>query len=167
MKCPYCGNVEDRVVDSRLADEGLSIRRRRQCESCARRYTTFERLEEIPLLVLKRSGAVEPYSREKVLAGVRKAFQKRPATEEDLQNLADDLEEFLRENHPREAASREIGRWILGRLRAMDEVAYLRFASVYKGFQDASEFDREIGYLLEKKSPPKSRQMEEVAEWRP
>ncbi len=155
MRCPYCANEEDKVVDSRLAEEGRVIRRRRECLGCGRRYTTFERAEEVPLLVLKRNGAEEPFDRAKIVEGIRRACKNRPVTEAAITELADDVEEAMRASAPRPVPSAEIGREVLERLRDFDEVAYLRFASVYKDFQELTDFERELGRLL-KKSPPKA-----------
>ncbi len=155
MRCPYCGAEEDKVVDSRLAEEGRAIRRRRECIGCGRRYTTFERAEEVPLLVLKRGGLEEPFERDKIVAGLHAACKNRPVTEVEVQALADDVEEAMRADGRRPVPSAEIGREVLERLRNLDEVAYLRFASVYKDFQELNDFEKELGLLL-KKSPPKT-----------
>jgi transcriptional repressor NrdR len=155
MRCPYCESEEDKVVDSRLAEEGRAIRRRRECIGCGRRYTTFERAEEVPLLISKRSGDEEPFVREKVIEGVRRACKNRPVSEADILTIADDVEEAMRADIRRPVPSAEIGREVLERLRLLDEVAYLRFASVYKDFQELDDFERELGLLL-KKSPPKA-----------
>jgi transcriptional repressor NrdR len=155
MRCPYCESEEDKVVDSRLAEEGRAIRRRRECIGCGRRYTTFERAEEVPLLIAKRSGDEEPFVREKVIEGVRRACKNRPVSEADILTIADDVEEAMRADIRRPVPSAEIGREVLERLRLLDEVAYLRFASVYKDFQELDDFERELGLLL-KKSPPKA-----------
>ncbi len=152
--CPYCANEEDKVVDSRIAEEGRAIRRRRECLNCGRRFTTFERAEEVPLLVLKRNGIEEPYLAEKVVEGIRMATKNRPVTEAEITALADDVEEAMRMHPSRPVPTSEIGREVLERLRHLDEVAYLRFASVYKDFQELDDFERELGILL-KKSPPK------------
>lgn len=154
MFCPYCGNEEDKVVDSRTAEEGRAIRRRRECLSCGRRYTTFERAEEVPLLVAKRNGVEEPFDLEKVIAGIRMAVKNRPVTEAEVTALAVDVEEAMRADSRRPIPSSEIGREVLERLRELDDVAYLRFASVYKDFQELDDFEREMGVLL-KRSPPK------------
>lgn len=156
MHCPFCGHAESRVVDSRTAEEGRAIRRRRECESCGQRFTTFERLEEIPLLIEKRSGSSEPFDREKLLSGVRKAFSNRSAAEEILEKLADDVIEAARGEGGNVVRSSDIGREVLERLRGIDEVAYLRFASVYKDFKELNDFELELG-LLQKKIPPKQR----------
>jgi len=155
MRCPYCESEEDKVVDSRLAEEGRAIRRRRECIGCGRRYTTFERAEEVPLLISKRSGDEEPFDRSKVIEGVRRACKNRPVSEADILTIADDVEEAMRSDVRRPVPSAEIGREVLERLRLLDEVAYLRFASVYKDFQELDDFERELGLLL-KKSPPKA-----------
>ena len=154
MLCPYCESEEDKVVDSRLAEGGRAIRRRRECIGCGRRYTTFERAEEVPLLIAKRSGDEEPFDRDKVIEGVRRACKNRPVSEADILTIADDVEEAMRADSRRPVPSAEIGREVLERLRLIDEVAYLRFASVYKDFQELDDFERELGSLL-KKSPPK------------
>lgn len=154
MRCPYCSNEEDKVVDSRLAEEGRAIRRRRECLGCGRRFTTFERSEEVPLLVAKRSGTEEPFDIDKIVTGIRMASKNRPVTEAEIQSLAEDVEEAMRADGRRPVPSADIGRELLERLRDLDDVAYLRFASVYKDFQELNDFERELG-LLQKKSPPK------------
>lgn len=154
MFCPYCGNEEDKVVDSRTAEEGRAIRRRRECLNCGRRYTTFERAEEVPLLVAKRNGVEEPFDLEKVVAGIRMAVKNRPVTEAEVTALAVDVDEAMRADSRRPIPSSEIGREVLERLRELDDVAYLRFASVYKDFQELDDFEREAAVLL-KRSPPK------------
>ena len=148
MRCPACSSVDDKVVDSRLADDGAAIRRRRECLACGRRFTTFERLEEAPLVVVKRSGDRQPFRRAKVVAGVLAAAKNRPVSEDDIDALAAELEEAIR-SRGGEAKSEEIGHAVLEWLRAHDEVAYLRFASVYKGFTDVGDFEREAGLLSE------------------
>ena len=155
MRCPYCESDEDKVVDSRLAEEGRAIRRRRECIGCGRRYTTFERAEEVPLLIAKRSGEEEPFERDKVIEGVRRACKNRPVSEAEIIAISEDVEEAMRADSRRPIPSAEIGREVLERLRLIDEVAYLRFASVYKDFQELDDFERELGLLL-KKSPPKA-----------
>ena len=154
MLCPYCAGEEDKVVDSRLAEEGRAIRRRRECLACGRRYTTFERAEEVPLLVVKRNGVEEPFDLDKVVEGIMRSGKNRPVTQAEIQALAEDVEEAMRADSRRPVPSAEIGREVLERLRDLDEVAYLRFASVYKDFQELTDFERELGILL-KKSPPK------------
>ena len=154
MFCPYCGNEEDKVVDSRTAEEGRAIRRRRECLNCGRRYTTFERAEEVPLTVAKRNGTEEQFDIDKVIAGIRMAVKNRPVTEAEVTALAEDVEEAMRADPRRPIQTSEIGREVLERLRNLDDVAYLRFASVYKDFQELDDFEREMGVLL-KRSPPK------------
>ncbi|HVX21598.1 MAG TPA: transcriptional regulator NrdR [Acidimicrobiales bacterium] len=155
MRCPWCSADDDRVVDSRLADEGAAIRRRRECLGCGRRFTTFERVEEQPLWVIKRSGLREPFDRSKVVAGVRAASKNRPVTDEMVQDLAQRVEESLR-GVSTEPTSQQVGVAVLEQLKAVDDVAYLRFASVYKGFEDLGDFQREVG-LLTKTTEPKRR----------
>jgi transcriptional repressor NrdR len=153
VRCPWCQSLDDRVVDSRLAEDGGAIRRRRECAACGRRFTTYERLEEAPLWVLKRGGQREPFDRAKVVSGVRSATKNRPVGEEELDTLAQDVEDALR-GLGAEVTSQQIGLAVLERLRDVDEVAYLRFASVYKGFEDVGDFQREVG-LLTKTTAPK------------
>jgi transcriptional repressor NrdR len=155
VRCPSCSSVDDKVVDSRQADDGSAIRRRRECLQCGRRFTTFERVEEVPLVVVKRSGEREPFDRLKVVAGLKAACKNRPVADVTLDALATEVEESLRLDGP-EVTSQHIGLAVLERLRHLDEVAYVRFASVYKGFDDPSDFEREIG-LLTKNAEPKSR----------
>lgn len=146
VRCPVCGCGDDRVVDSRAADEGVAIRRRRECLSCGRRFTTYERVEEIPLVVVKRSGSREPFDRRKVAAGVLAAAKNRPVDDAAAESLAMEVEESLRLDGA-DVASADIGRAVLSRLRAVDDVTYLRFASVYKEFAGAADFQREAGLL--------------------
>ncbi|GAB2454694.1 transcriptional regulator NrdR [Xylanimonas ulmi] len=144
MHCPFCRHPDSRVVDSRTADDGSSIRRRRQCPNCGRRFTT---LETASLSVVKRSGATEPFSRDKIVLGVRKACQGRPVSEDDLALLAQKVEETLRQQGSAEIDAYEIGLAILGPLRDLDEVAYLRFASVYQAFDSLEDFESAITSL--------------------
>jgi transcriptional repressor NrdR len=152
VRCPACASVDDKVVDSRLAEEGAAIRRRRECLGCGRRSTTFERVEEAPLLVVKRSGEREPFDRAKVVAGVASAAKNRPVDELAMESLAGDVEEELRLSGT-EVPSQEVGLAVLRRLEAVDHVAYLRFASVYKGFEDIGDFEREVGRLIKATAP--------------
>ena len=154
MRCPYCDFEEDKVVDSRLAETGRAIRRRRECLECGRRYTTFERAEEVPLVVLKRSGGEEPFDREKIEEGIRQACKNRPVAEAAMREIAEEVEEALRADGRRQVSSSAVGTAVLERLRHVDDVAYIRFASVYKDFQELTDFERELGILL-KRSPPK------------
>ena len=155
MRCPWCSVDDDRVVDSRLADEGASIRRRRECLSCGRRFTTFERVDELPLWVGKRSGGREPFDRAKIVVGVRSATKNRPVTEDEMADLAQQVEDVLRERG-NEPTSQQVGLAVLEHLKALDDVAYVRFASVYKGFEEVGDFEREVG-LLAKTTEPKQR----------
>jgi transcriptional repressor NrdR len=155
MRCPWCGHPHDRVVDSRAADGGAAIRRRRECLACARRWTTYERLEQAGLVVVKRDGHKEPFERAKVVAGVTKAIKNRPVTEEQVDRLAAKVEEKLRRKGPI-VTSQEVGLETLAALRTLDDVAYLRFASVYKDFQEVTDFERELGLLLQKREPERS-----------
>lgn len=153
VRCPRCSGTEDRVIDSRTADDGGAIRRRRECVSCGQRFTTYERLEEVPFLIIKRSGAREPFERAKVVSGMQAAAKNRPLSLPDLEQIAAELEESLRLEAP-EVTSQQVGLAVLDALRSRDHVAYLRFASVYKGFTDAGDFEREAG-LLTKVTTPK------------
>lgn len=144
--------MDDKVVDSRAADDGAAIRRRRECLACGRRFTTYERLEEIPLTVLKRSGERAPFARDKIVDGVKAASKNRPVGEESMQALAADVEEAMRMLGP-DVTSQQVGVAVLERLRELDEVAYLRFASVYKGFSGALDFEREAGMLTKSTEP--------------
>jgi transcriptional repressor NrdR len=152
MRCPWCGHPHDKVVDSRSAEDGAAIRRRRECLKCARRYTTFERLEAVALTVVKRDGAKEPFDLQKVVAGVIKAVKNRPVTEEQAVQLARRAEEKLRRKGP-VVTTQEVGLEVLALLRRLDDVAYLRFASVYREFQELTDFERELGILLQKREP--------------
>jgi transcriptional repressor NrdR len=149
VRCPFCHHPDSRVVDSRDVDEGKATRRRRACPECGRRFTT---VEEAVLAVVKRSGVTEPFSREKVVSGVRRACQGRPVTEDALQHLAHRVEETIRAGGAAEVPSHEVGLAILGPLRELDEVAYLRFASVYRSFSSIEDFEKEIADL--RKSTP-------------
>jgi transcriptional repressor NrdR len=155
VRCPWCSVDDDRVVDSRVTDEGAAIRRRRECLSCGQRFTTFERVDELPLWVVKRSGDREPFDRAKIVAGVRAATKNRPVTEDEMGELAQRVEDALRER-TNEPTSEQVGLAVLEQLKALDDVAYVRFASVYKGFEDVGDFEREVG-LLTKTTEPKQR----------
>lgn len=152
VRCQRCGKPDTRVVDSRPADAGATVRRRRECPSCGARFTTFERAEEVHLVVIKRDGTKEPYDRAKVVGGIAKAIKNRPVTEEQVERLADRVQERLRRKGP-QVTSQDVGLEVLGALRRTDEVAYMRFASVYKGFQELTDFERELGLLLQKRQP--------------
>ncbi len=156
MQCPWCLVDDDRVIDSRLAEEGAAIRRRRECIACGHRYTTFERIDEVPLTVVKRSGEREPFDRTKVIGGLRAASKNRPVSDSQLERVALEVEEELREDAS-DPTTQRVGLAVLDRLRSLDEVAYLRFASVYKGFEGVDDFRREVG-LLTKTTAPKRRE---------
>ena len=152
MRCRRCGKGETRVVDSRPAEEGSSIRRRRECAACGHRFTTFERAEALNLSVIKRDGVKEAWSREKLVSGIRKSIKNRPITDEQVRRLVDRVEERLRRKGP-DVTSQEVGLEVLAGLKKLDEIAYIRFASVYKDFQEVSDFERELGLLLQKREP--------------
>jgi transcriptional repressor NrdR len=145
-----------KVVDSRSAEQGTAIRRRRECRSCGRRFTTFERIEDVGLMVRKRDGSKEPWDRGKLLAGIRKAIVNRPVTEQQVAQVVDRIEARLRRKGPL-VTSEQIGLEVLQQLQRLDQVAYMRFASVYKDFQQLTDFERELGVLLAKKEPAKTR----------
>jgi transcriptional repressor NrdR len=146
VRCPWCGEAEDKVIDSREVEQGAAVRRRRECVACSRRFTTYERASGAVVVVLKRSGQREPFERRKVVAGVRSACKNRPVDPEAIETLATDVEEELRSGGP-VVTSEEVGLAVLERLRSLDDVASVRFASVYKGFEDAGDFARELGLL--------------------
>lgn len=152
MRCPLCSSLDDKVVDSRMADDGAAIRRRRECLNCNRRFTTFERLEEAPLMVTKRSGDRLPFDRAKIVAGVSAAAKNRPVSPERMEQLAADVEEEMRLLGS-DVSSQDVGLAVLARLEAVDHVAYLRFASVYKGFEDITDFQREVATLAKATEP--------------
>jgi transcriptional repressor NrdR len=156
MRCPWCGHMDDRVVDSRPAEGGDAIRRRRQCLSCGRRFTSYERVEPAALTVVKRDGTREPWTRGKLVDGLRKALANRPVTSEQLDKVVSRIETRLRRKGP-EVTSQQIGVEVLQNLQKLDQVAYVRFASVYKDFQEVGDFERELGLLLEKRAPAKRR----------
>jgi len=147
MRCPYCAHPDDRVVDSRELNEGNQVRRRRECLACARRFTTYERIEEVPALVVKRDGRREPYDRTKVLGGLVRACEKRPVTSSQLEGMADAVEAVLQRKDEREIRSDEIGQILMAALRDADQIAYVRFASVYRRFEDIEQFLVELERL--------------------
>jgi transcriptional repressor NrdR len=151
MKCPFCGHVEDKVVDSREAKIGDTIRRRRECEECGRRFTTYERIDEIPYMVIKKDGRREKFERQKVLAGLLKACEKRPVPMAKLEQIVNEVEAFVAESQERERPSAEVGELVMNRLKKLDKVAYVRFASVYLDFKDVREFMDELKELLRAK----------------
>ena len=149
MLCPFCGNLEDKVVDSRESKEGESIRRRRECLNCGRRFTSYERIDEIPYMVVKKDGRREPYDRNKILGGLRRACEKRPISVSQLESIADQIERAVQDSNDREVSTNDIGKIIMRRLKALDKVAYVRFASVYLEFEDVSEFMSELKSLVQ------------------
>ncbi len=148
MKCPFCGYSQDKVVDSRESKEADSIRRRRECERCNKRFTTYERIDEVPYMVVKKDGRREKFDRQKVLTGLLHSCQKRPISTAKLQQLVDEAEAYVVDSPDRERTTTELGELIMGRLREMDTVAYIRFASVYRDFKDVREFESELRELL-------------------
>ena len=147
MRCPKCGCQEDRVIDSRSSREGATIRRRRECLQCSHRFTTYEQVEKASLIVIKRDGRREEYSREKLIGGIRKACQKRPVSEEAMQQLVDRVEDELSREYEREVPCLDIGAKVMAGLRALDGVAYVRYASLYRRFEEATEFVSEVKKL--------------------
>ena len=148
MKCPFCAHVHDKVVDSRESRDGGAIRRRRQCLKCKRRFTSYERIDEIPSVVVKKDGRRERFDRQKVLAGILKACEKRPVSMSQLETIANNAEAMVQESSEREVSTRAIGEMIMNELKNLDKVAYVRFASVYLDFKDVSEFMSELKDLL-------------------
>ena len=149
MKCPFCAHMEDKVVDSRESKEGEVIRRRRECLACGKRFTSYERIDQIPHLVVKKDGRREPFDREKVLAGLLKACQKRNVSVKALENIADRVEAMVHESPDREVPSVQVGEYLMERLRELDKVAFVRFASVYRDFKDVDQFMATLKGLLE------------------
>ena len=148
MKCPYCSKIENKVIDSRLSKDGRTIRRRRECLDCARRFTTYERLEEILPMVVKKDGRREPFSRDKIIAGIKKSCQKRPVSITRIEDFVDSLEVYFQELGKKEVESKEVGERVISSLKDWDEVAYVRFASVYRQFKDINEFMAELEDIL-------------------
>jgi transcriptional repressor NrdR len=151
MKCPFCAHLEDKVVDSREGKDGRVIRRRRECLKCERRFTSYERIDEIAFMVVKKDERREPYDRNKLLAGLRRASETRPVSPAALEAIADRVEQILQESAEREILTRVIGETVMEALRDLDTVAYVRFASVYRQFQDVDQFMRELKGLLEQR----------------
>ena len=151
MKCPYCGYKESKVIDSRPAEEGSSIRRRRECLSCAKRFTTYETVESLPMVVIKKDGSRQSFDKRKVLNGMIRACEKRPVPFYFHQQKADEIEQTLQNSLEREVSTEYIGELVMDKLRAVDEVAYVRFASVYRQFKDIDTFMKELNKLLEGK----------------
>lgn len=151
MKCPFCGDQESKVVDSRHSDDGLSIRRRRECMNCQRRFTTYEVVESLPIIVVKRNGSRQNFDRNKLISSMIRAFDKRRVDMTDLERIATEIEQTIQNNLEREITTERIGEMVMERLKTLDEVAYIRFASIYHRFQDAGSFMREISKFLEEK----------------
>jgi transcriptional repressor NrdR len=150
MKCPYCGYKEDKVIDSRASAEENSIRRRRECLKCQRRFTTYEHIEDMPLMVVKKSGQRQAFDRNKLISGILKACEKRPVSANKIENLVENIERSLQRKNDKEVKSAQIGEMIMKKLHEIDEVAYVRFASVYREFKDVTEFMKEMKYVLAK-----------------
>src|SRR5882762_6122017 len=148
MKCPYCGFTQDKVVDSRESKEADSIRRRRECERCEKRFTTYERIDEIPYMVVKKDGRREKFDRQKILSGLLRACEKRPVSAAKLEKIVDETETYVVDSPERERTTSEVGELIMSRLKTIDTVAYIRFASVYRDFKDVREFKSELEQLL-------------------
>jgi transcriptional repressor NrdR len=148
VKCPYCGHLGDKVVDSRESKEGEAIRRRRECLDCGRRFTSYERIDEIPYMVIKKDGSRERFERQKLIAGLLKACEKRPVSVAQVESIADRVEATLQERPEKEIATVEIGQAVMDDLKRLDKVAYVRFASVYRHFRDIGEFMNELKDLL-------------------
>ena len=151
MKCPFCGEQESKVVDSRHSDDGLSIRRRRECMGCQRRFTTYEIVETMPIIVVKRNGSRQNFDRNKIINSMIRAFDKRRVDVNDLERIATEIEQTIQNILEREISTERLGEMVMERLKPVDEVAYIRFASIYHRFQDASSFMREISKYLEEK----------------
>ena len=151
MKCPYCGYSESKVVDSRHSEDGTSIRRRRECLSCQKRFTTYETVESLPIVVVKKDNSREPFDRNKILNGMLRACEKRPVALAKLEEATDAIEQIIQNSLDREVSTTQIGELVMERLKPLDEVAYVRFASVYRQFKDINSFMRELNKILEEK----------------
>ena len=151
MKCPYCGDQDSKVVDSRHSEDGQSIRRRRECLSCQKRFTTYETVESLPMVVIKRDNSRQSFDRNKILNGMLRACEKRPVAMADLELAVDEIEQSLQNSLDREVSTSQIGELVMERLKPLDEVAYVRFASVYRQFKDINSFMRELNKILEEK----------------
>ena len=151
MKCPFCGDQDSKVVDSRRSEDGLSIRRRRECLKCQRRFTTYEIVESLPIIVVKRSGARQSFDRNKIMNSMVRAFDKRQVDTADLDRITTEIEQAIQNSLEREISTDRLGEMVMERIKPMDEVAYIRFVSVYRRFQDVSGFVREVSRFLEEK----------------
>lgn len=158
MKCPFCGYLEDKVVDSRESKDGDSIRRRRECLECGRRFTSYERIDEIPYMVVKKDGRREAFDRNKIMAGLLRACEKRPISAVQLESIVDTVEKHVQDSPDRELPTSQIGKLIMRRLKELDKVAYVRFASVYLEFEDVSEFMSELKNLVKNREKSKTAQ---------
>ena len=154
MKCPFCAHPESKVVDSRPAEEGASIRRRRECLECHKRFTTYETMECLPIMVVKKDGSRQSFDRNKVMAGLIRACEKRPVSYSVLENMVMEIEQVLQNKMEREISSSEIGELVMERLKKIDDVSYVRFASVYRQFKDVSSFQEAISHLQSREAPP-------------
>ena len=150
MKCPFCGDQESKVVDSRHSEDGLSIRRRRECLNCQRRFTTYEVVESLPIIVVKKNGSRQPFDRNKIFNSMMRAFDKRKVSTEQLERITTEIEQTIQNTLDREVSTDKIGEMVMEHLKPLDQVAYIRFASVYRKFQDVSGFIHEINKVLEK-----------------
>lgn len=150
MRCPFCSHDEDRVIDSRPSDEGSAIRRRRECISCGGRFTTYEKIETLPLLVIKKDGTREPFDRDKLISGILKSCEKRPVSTNQIEALVNNIETSNQNSLKREVTSHEIGQMVMDGLKGIDEVAYVRFASVYRQFKDVNSFLDELNQMMRK-----------------
>ena len=150
MRCPYCGYKEDKVVDSRASSEDDAIRRRRECMKCQRRFTTYEHIEDMPLMVVKKNGQRQAFDRNKLVSGILKSCEKRPVSVKKLEGLVDNIERAVQRKNEKEVKSSQIGEMVMKKLHEVDEVAYVRFASVYREFKDVTEFMKELKHLLER-----------------
>lgn len=155
MRCPFCGHIEDKVVDSRESKDADSIRRRRECLSCGRRFTSYERIDEIPYMVVKKDGRREIFDRNKILAGLLRACEKRPISMGQLESIVDEVEKEVQDSSDRELPTSDIGKIIMRKLKSLDKVAYVRFASVYLEFEDVTEFMTELKDLVRSRTPAK------------
>ncbi len=153
MKCPFCADTENKVIDSRLSKEGYVIRRRRECLACNRRFTTYERIEAIPLMIIKKDGRREEFNRDKIRSGITKACEKRNVSMNSIEDFLDELEQELRETGKKEISSSIVGERVIKRLHDLDEIAYVRFASVYREFKDVNDFIQELKLMLENNRP--------------
>ena len=151
MKCPHCGFQESKVVDSRHSEDGTSIRRRRECLSCQKRFTTYETVESLPIIVVKRDNSRQPFDRNKIMNGMLQACEKRPVSMQDLENAVNEIESLVQNSLEREITTEYIGELVMEKLKALDEVAYVRFASVYRQFKDIHSFMQELNKILEEK----------------